>query len=273
MKNSFGQPLRLTLLGSLLLLVGLTACTTSPTQRRQVVLYSDAELAQQGVQVYQRMRAEMVTSNNQPQIDFVQCVTNYIVAALDDTQRGSHLWEVTLFEEDSANAFALPGGKMGVYSGLLEVTDNQHQLAAVMAHEVGHVLARHSNERASQSTLIGIGRVVAQVAGVSDTTLQAIDLGTQYGLFLPFNRTQESEADQIGVMLMAEAGFDPREAITLWQNMSAGDGPRPPELLSTHPSPATRMADLARLMGPAETLRRAANARGLAPDCVKPPTL
>ena len=250
---------------------GLTACATSPTQRRQIVLYSDSELAQQGIQVYQRMQAEMTISPNLAQTDFVQCVTNYVVAALSDEQRGNYQWEVTLFQEDSANAFALPGGKMGVYTGLLDVTANQHQLAAVMAHEVGHVLARHSNERASQSTIIGIGRVVAQVAGVSGTTMQAIDLGTELGLFLPFNRSQESEADRIGVMLMAEAGFDPAESVSLWQNMSALGGPRQPELLSTHPSPSTRMADLNSLMGPAQALRSSANARGISPDCVKPP--
>lgn len=259
-----------TLLPCGMLTVLLIGCATSPMERRQVVLYSDAELARQGTQAYQQMRAEVPLATDRRQIDFVECVTDYIVAALDEEQRGGQQWEVTLFEQDSANAFALPGGKMGVYTGLLRVTENQHQLAAVMAHEVSHVLARHSNERASQSTLIGIGRVVAQVAGVSDTTLQAIDLGTQLGLFLPFNRAQESEADKVGILLMAEAGFDPRESITLWQNMEADGGARPPEFLSTHPSPSTRMRDLNALMEPALILRRAANARGANPDCLKP---
>lgn len=253
-----------------LLVIDLVACASSPTDRRQVVLYSEESMAQQGVQAYEQMRSQMPVANNQQQINYVQCVTNYIVAALDESERNSYTWEVTLFEDDSANAFALPGGKMGVYTGLLKVAVNQHQLAAVMAHEVGHVLARHSNERASQATIRGIGRAVAQVAGVSDTTLEVIDLSTQYGLFLPFNRTQESEADRIGIILMAEAGFDPQEAIVLWENMSAQGGARPPELLSTHPSPASRMKELNELLSPAEAIWASANSRGIVPDC-RPP--
>ncbi len=253
-----------------LLLLSLLACATSPTQRRQVVLFSDTEMAQQGVAAYNQMRAQVPVSTNTRQTDFVQCVTNYIVAALDSNSRGSHVWEVTLFENEQANAFALPGGKMGVFSGLLAITENQHQLAAVMAHEVGHVLARHSNERASQAALISIGRVVVQVAGASDSTLSAIDLGTELGLFLPFNRAQESEGDTIGIALMARAGFIPSESISLWQNMARQGGSRQPEFMSTHPSPATRIADLTRLLPAAEAQMTAARARGMAPDCSKP---
>ena len=150
-------------------------------------------------------------------------------------------WEVTVFDDEQANAFALPGGKIGVYNGLLNVAYNQHQLAAVMAHEVGHVMANHSNERASQSALRNVGLAAARVFGASDTTIEAIDYGAQLGLFLPFNRTQESEADSIGIMLMAQAGFDPTQSIALWENMSADGGPRPPEFPSTHPSPDSRM--------------------------------
>lgn len=253
-----------------LLLSALVACTTSPTQRRQVVLYSEAQMADQGIQVYRQMQQEVPISENGIQLQFVQCVTDHIVAALNPAERGNHVWEVTLFENEQANAFALPGGKMGVYSGLLQVTANQHQLAAVMAHEVGHVLARHSNERASQYTLIGLGRVVAQAAGVSDATMEAIDLGTQLGLFLPFNRTQESEADRIGINLMARAGFDPAESISLWQNMVAQGGPTRPEFLSTHPSPNTRMADLNAQLPVARQEQANAMAQGRNPGCRKP---
>ena len=251
---------------SLLLLLG--ACTSSPTDRRQVVLYSDADMAAQGISAYREMQAEIPATNNPRELQYVQCVANYVIAALDNEEQTRFDWEVTVFDNEQANAFALPGGKIGVYNGLLSVAVNQHQLAAVMAHEVGHVLANHSNERASQSTLRNVGVAAAQILGASDTTLQVLDIGTRYGIFLPFNRTQESEADEIGVILMANAGFNPEESINLWVNMSAGGGSRPPELLSTHPSPESRMSALRRLMPAANALRDSARGRGLNPDCL-----
>ena len=191
-------------------LLFLTQCATSPLDRRQVVLYSDAEMARQGEQAYSQMQSEMPTTPNSSESVYVQCVADYIIEALAEPMRSSLAWEVTVFDNEQANAFALPGGKIGVYNGLLDVAFNQHQLAAVMAHEVGHVLANHSNERASQSTLRNVGLTAARVLGASDVTIEAIDYGTQLGLFLPFNRTQESEADGIGIILMAEAGFRSR---------------------------------------------------------------
>lgn len=257
---------RISAVVSLLLLLG--ACTSSPLDRRQVVLYSDADMAEQGVRAYREMQAEIPSSSNPDEVEYVQCVANYVVAALDSEDQARFDWEVTVFDNEQANAFALPGGKIGVYNGLLGVAVNQHQLAAVMAHEVGHVLANHSNERASQSALRNVGAAAAQILGASDTTLQILDIGTRYGIFLPFNRTQESEADAIGVIMMAEAGFNPEESINLWVNMSAGGGARPPELLSTHPSPESRMSDLRRLMPAANALRDAARGRGLNPGCL-----
>jgi predicted Zn-dependent protease len=227
-------------------------------------------MAAQGLQAYGEMQEELPRATDPARIDYVNCVTDYIVAALSAEQRGDHVWEVTLFENETANAFALPGGKMGVFTGLLEVAENQHQLAAVMAHEVSHVLARHSNERASQAALRNIGLTVAQQAGVSDGTLQLLDFGANLGLFLPFNRTQESEADEIGVMLMARAGFDPQESLTLWHNMTASGGARPPEFLSTHPSPGTRISDLTRLQPAAEEQWLIARNAGRDPNCRAP---
>ncbi len=245
----------------------LGACATSPLDRRQVVLYSDAEMAQQGEAAYREMQREIPLSGDSRDIAYVQCVANYVIAALDTNERERYTWETTIFESEQANAFALPGGKIGVYDGLLDVAVNQHQLATVIAHEVGHVLADHSNERASQSTLRNVGIAAAQILGASDATVEALDIGSRLGIFLPFNRTQESEADAIGVMLMAQAGFNPAESITLWQNMTANGGARPPELLSTHPSPESRIAELRRLQTRVAPLRQAANARGLNPDC------
>ncbi len=252
---------------SLLLFCLLLGCASSPLNRRQVMIFSDADMAQRGQQQYEQMRQEVPLSTDSRDIDYVRCVANYVINALDANQRGSYLWEVTVFDNEQANAFALPGGKIGVYNGLLGVAVNQHQLAAVIAHEVGHVLANHSNERASQSTLRNIGVRVAQIAGVDDSTLEVIDYGTQLGLFLPFNRIQETEADSIGVVLMANAGFDPDQTIYLWENMRDSAGPRPPEIISTHPSPDSRIRELRELMTAANALQEAANRRGINPDC------
>ena len=252
----------------LLVIPLLIACTSSPLNRRQVVIFSEADMVQRGQQQYEQMRQEVPLSTNSRDNDYVRCVADYVVNALDAEQRRDYLWEVTVFDNEQANAFALPGGKIGVYNGLLGVAVNQHQLAAVIAHEVGHVLANHSNERASQTTLRNIGVAVAQIAGVDDSTLQVIDRGTQLGLFLPFNRIQESEADSIGVVLMANAGFDPEQTIYLWENMRDSSGPRPPEFLSTHPSPDSRIEELRGLMDAARVLREAANRRGINPDCL-----
>jgi predicted Zn-dependent protease len=246
----------------------LISCTSSPLDRRQVVIFSEAEMVQQGENLYRQIQQEEEISTDSRNTQYVQCVADHVIAALDERQRVNYFWEITVFESEQANAFALPGGKIGVYSGLLSVAQNQHQLAAVMAHEVGHVLANHSNERASQSTIRNIGVAAAQTLGISNSTLKALDLGTQFGLFLPFSRIQESEADSLGVFLMANAGFDPMESITLWQNMNAISGSRSPELLSTHPSPRSRMAELRSLMSSALQLQQTATSKGLNPDCL-----
>jgi len=266
--NESCLPVMRKLSAALTLLLSLAACTSSPLDRRQIVLYSDADMAERGIRSYREMQAEIPATTNDRELQYVQCVANYVVAALDGEDQSRFDWEVTVFDNEQANAFALPGGKIGVYNGLFNVAVNQHQLAAVMAHEVGHVLANHSNERASQSALRNVGVAAAQILGASNTALQVLDVGSRYGIFLPFNRTQESEADSIGVILMAEAGFNPEESINLWVNMSADGGPRPPELLSTHPSPSSRMAELRLLMPPANALRDSARSRGLSPDCI-----
>ena len=260
-------PTQLILLSSVSLL--LAACVSSPLERRQVVLYSEADMAARGIAAYQQMRADTPASEDLNATRYVQCVADQVIEALPYDIRDRYDWEVTLFASEQVNAFALPGGKIGVYEGLLNVAINQHQLAAVLSHEVGHVLANHSNERASQSALRNVGFGVAQILGVSDSTLEAIDMGAQLGVFLPFNRTQESEADVVGLTLMARAGFEPEESITLWENMAMDGGERPPELLSTHPSPATRMNELASRMPAAEIELDAAQANGRYPDCFR----
>ena len=253
---------------ALLLVALMTACTTSPTNRRQVVLYSEAEMARQGEGAYRQMQSELTVSSDPRETTYVQCVADHVIAALEPTLQAANRWEVTVFDSPQANAFALPGGKIGVYTGLFDVAYNQDQLAAVLAHEVGHVLAQHGNERASRSALRSAGIAAARVLGASSRTVQAIDYGSQLGLQLPFDRAQESEADAIGLMLMARAGFDPEQSIALWENMNADAGPRPPEFLATHPSPETRMNSLRNQMDQALAVRTRALSNGLVPDCI-----
>ncbi|UJP04368.1 MAG: M48 family metallopeptidase [Nitrosomonas sp.] len=246
-----------------------TACATTPTGRTQLAFMPDQEVEAMGLQAFTDLKNEKPISQDEREKRFVQCVTDAI------TMQVGGAWEVVVFEDKSLNAFALPGNKIGVHSGLIDLVDNQDQLAAVIGHEVGHVLLRHSNERLSQKLGAQLGlSVIAAVAAprtaTGQTALGLLGLGTQYGLIMPFSRLHESEADNIGVELMAKAGFDPTESITLWVKMAqAGRGPQPAEFLSTHPSHATRIGDLQALMPKAKNLVQQARAAGRKPDCAK----
>ncbi|PAR38322.1 Zn-dependent protease [Vibrio metoecus] len=236
---------------ALLMTIGLTACTASPTGRNQLLLFSDNDMSQLGSQSFTQMKQEIPVNKNVKTNAYVQCVANSITAQVP-AQKGFSQWEVVVFESDQVNAFALPGGKIGVYTGLLKVAVNQDQLATVLGHEVAHVLSNHSNERLSQSQLANAGLQLTDIAiGASEysqyrnLTMGALGVGVQYGVILPYGRSQESEADVLGLALMAKAGFDPAQSIELWKNMAkASGGKQPPELLSTHPSHNTRIADL-----------------------------
>ncbi len=160
-------------------------------------------------------------------------------------------WEFKLFESDQMNAFALPGGKTAAYTGLLKVCENEAALAAVMGHEIAHVTARHGAQRMTQQQAISIGMQVATgLAGPGrEMILGALGVGVQYGIQLPFSRDNEAEADQIGLIYMARAGYDPNEAVRFWTRFSQmKQGAQPPELLSTHPADATRIANLKRYL-------------------------
>ena len=157
---------------------------------------------------------------------------------------------------------------MGVYTGMLNVAENQDQLASVLGHEVGHVLAQHGNERASQPQLTNVALAAAAGSGYVDTaTMQALGLGAQIGILLPYSRTHESEADVIGLDLMAEAGFDPRQAVQLWKNMEKAGGGAPPEFLSTHPASDTRIDNMLSKMAGALKTYNDARAKGRKPAC------
>lgn len=236
--------MKIVFLGSLLFI--LAACQTSPTGRKQLALISDSQMNEMGTQAFAEMKAKQPIESNAAENRYVRCVSNSITNVLPEKGQ----WEVVVFKDDSANAFALPGGKIGVHTGLLKVAKNQDQLATVIGHEVAHVLAEHGKERvseqmAAQGGLSILGSVIGNPQDPRHGLLMgALGLGAQFGVLLPHSRNQESEADIMGLDFMAKAGFDPRQSIDLWKNMGAAGGGQPPEFLSTHPSHGTRIKNL-----------------------------
>ncbi|MGM0914396.1 MAG: M48 family metallopeptidase [Pseudomonadota bacterium] len=254
--------------------LALAACTTSPTGRQQLTLVSDAQLDQMGAQAFEQYQQDRPTVGGATH-RYVQCVASALVSALPPQQRESQNWQIRVFESEDANAFALPGGYMGVNTGLLKVASNQDQLAAVIGHEITHVLARHANERVSTQTATQLGlSVLSSAAGLEGAGGQqimgALGMGAQYGILMPFSRRHESEADELGLYLMADAGFDPRASLALWENMSAQGGARPPAWLSSHPSHGQRTQDLQARMNEALGRYERARQAGRTPDCPRP---
>ena len=232
----------------------LSSCAKSPLGRNQFKLYSSSQLAGMGEQAFDGMKTQQKVSSQPMSNQYVKCIADAITKNVPKSVFAGN-WELVVFDSPQINAFALPGGKIGVYTGLIEMTENQHQLAAVIGHEVGHVIAEHGNERMSSSALIGVGmEVTNQLLKTNDIAssnmiMAGLGVGVQVGVQLPFGRTHESEADLIGLDLMAKAGFDPQQSINLWQNMAKASGEnRQPELLSTHPLPSTRIENLAKNM-------------------------
>ncbi len=246
-------------------------CATSPLGRRQLKMFPESEMSRMGALSFQQIKENGTRSRDSARVAYVECVANGILDAME--RESASDWEVVVFEDESANAFALPGRKIGVHTGLLAIAENQHQLAAVIGHEIGHVLAGHANERVSQANLAQAGMVLAQVAGQASgmtpeqqQVFALLGLGVQVGVLLPYSRAHESEADLIGLDLMAAAGFEPAESVSLWQNMGRGGG-APPELLSTHPSHRTRIKDLNKRIPEAEAIRDRARVAGRSPNC------
>jgi predicted Zn-dependent protease len=251
----------------------LASCATSPEGRSQLKLLPEDQIDSMGVQSFEQIKQQTAETKDPKLTAYIQCIANAIIPQLDEDNNPA-LWEVRVFADDQANAFALPGNKIGVYEGLLKYAVNQHQVATVMGHELAHVIAQHGNERVSEQLAAQAGLTIAAVAlGSSSTSddnkkliLAGLGLGVQYGVILPFSRTHESEADLIGVDLMARSGFDPRESVKLWQNMAKA-GAQPPEFLSTHPSSATRIKDLNERMPRALDLYNKARAQNRMPNC------
>lgn len=230
-----------------------TGAGTVGVERKQYMsgLVSEQALQQEANKQYTALvsqaRAQGALDTNTAQTQRVQAITQRLIGQVSVFRPDARQWDwqVHVLNSDEINAWCMPGGKMAVYSGLintLKPTDDE--LAAIIGHEMAHALREHSREQVSQQMAAGIGlSVLSAVTGISG----AADLGselTKVMFTLPNSRTHETEADRIGVELAARAGYDPRAAITLWQKMGALGGTRPPELLSTHPSPASRMADL-----------------------------
>ena len=249
----------------LLLVVGVAvACQTVPiTGRSQLQILPESEEMRMGVQSYADILKKSRVSTDPALNELVPRVGSRIAAA---TGRGDYQWEYKVIEDKQANAFALPGGKVAVYTGILPITRDDAGLAAVLGHEVSHVIARHGGERVSQQLVVqmGLAGTMAAFSRRDPKTVQAVGAllgaGASVGLLLPWGRSQESEADHLGLIYMAKAGYDPHGARDLWVRMAeASKGQaRPPEFLSTHPSEATRIRQIEAWMPEAMTHYRPA---------------
>jgi predicted Zn-dependent protease len=246
----------------------LMSCATTPLGRKQFTLMPAEQLDTMGIQAFQELKQKTPVETSSGVNRTVRCVAEAIIEVSSPNKE----WEIVVFQDDTANAFALPGGKIGVHTGLLQVAKNQHQLAAVIGHEIAHVLADHSNERVSQQMAVEQGMNLAQVvlnpqSQMGQMLMGLLGVGAQFGVLLPYSRIQESEADEMGLYFMAKAGFQPKESISLWKNMSQGGGAKPPEFLSTHPSDETRMARLNQSMNRALQNYQQAQTSGKKPRC------
>lgn len=237
--------------------VALVACTTNPiTGRQSIQIANNQELATMALQEYQQALSQSKVISGTPAAASVKNVGSRIKAAAENYYRSigrsgdlaNYQWEFNLLENNQLNAWCMPGGKVAVYSGILPVTKTDKGLAVVLGHEISHALAGHGNERISQAMIAQYGGAIlgstisnAQLAKIFQ---QAYPIGAQVTL-LKYGRAQETEADEMGLYLMAMAGYDPREAQPFWQRMEAvSNGGSMPEFLSTHPNPETRRADL-----------------------------
>jgi predicted Zn-dependent protease len=268
--------MRLSLLSVLLLLL-LSACATSPTGRKQLRLVTDQDAAQAGNQSFQQIKKQTPVDQNPADSNYAQCIVRALSAATG-APRGGGNWVVTVFKDDkTVNAFALPGGHVSVYTGIFKVAKTPGQLAAVLGHEMGHVQAGHGAERMSDQEAASLGiDLTAILAGIDQTSakgqsaMAALGAGAQIGVLLPFSRAQESEADNLGTQYMAEAGWDPHEALQLWRNMLSSNQGAPPELLSDHPADMNRLQALQEQL-PGDMQRyQAAQRAGRQPDCTAP---
>lgn len=241
----------LALLAAACALLGLPACTTvQETGRSQIILMSAAEEAAMGVQAFSQIKQQEKISTDPALNARIQRIGARVAAAVGRDLPNAK-WEFVVFESEQINAFALPGGKVGFYTGLINLAANDDEIAIVMGHEVAHVTSRHGAERMSQGMLIGLGGVALGVGTRNDKNAEyymlAYGVGTTLGS-LKYSRDHETEADVVGLRFAAKAGYDPRAAASFWRKMAAKEtGGRPPVWLSTHPSSQERIANLERM--------------------------
>lgn len=245
-------------------LVFLAACSTVPiTGRSQLNLIPGSSMLSMSLQQYDQFIKEHKLSSNQEQTLMVKrvgakvqgAVERYFAASGLSEHLADYKWEFNLVEDKQVNAWCMPGGKVVVYTGILPVANGEAGLAVVMGHEIAHAIAEHGNERMSQGLIAQLGGVALSAAlstksaATQELWMSVYGVGAQYGAILPYSRLQESEADHLGLIFMAMAGYDPHAAVTFWERMTAHKGGEgPPEFLSTHPSDATRINDIKRLI-------------------------
>jgi predicted Zn-dependent protease len=248
---------RLAVLSGLALM--LTGCSeVAITGRQQLNIVPDSVVNSLSFQSYREFLSEHELSDNAEQTRMVKRVGKRIETAVERylfSQLEGYEWEFNLIEDESVNAWAMPGGKVVVYTGLIPVAQTEAGLATVIGHEVAHAFARHGAERMSQGLLLEMGGIAlskaveTRPAATRDLFMRSYGIGTQVGVLLPYSRVQESEADHLGLIFMAMAGYDPHEAVPFWERMAASkEGPRPPEILSTHPADSTRISRIRELI-------------------------
>lgn len=252
-------------IGTLLWICLLAACSSVPiTGRSQLNLVPADSMLSMSFQQYNQFLEQHQRSDDPEKLRMVRRVGRRIQGAVETyfARRGqsgrlaNYDWEFNLIESEEVNAWAMPGGKVVVYTGILPVAQNEAGLAVIMGHEIAHVVARHGNERMSQAMLAQFGSIALSQAMQNKPSqtqqlwMMAYGLGAQVGLMLPYSRLHEKEADHLGLIFMAMAGYDPREAVDFWQRMAEkkGGGASPPEFLSTHPADQKRIAALRSFM-------------------------
>lgn len=244
-------------------------CQDGPFGRQQVVAMNQQQESALGLEAFEQVMAESKVVNNTKDVEIVKKVARRLIAATKSpeflaatkTKEVEFEWEVEVVQDEQVNAFCLPGGKIVVYTGILPVAVNEAGLATVMGHEISHALAHHGAERMAQQKMFQIGMSGAGGSlsdmdpGQRQMVMRALNAGAQYGI-LSYSRSHESEADHMGLLLMASAGYNPEESIHFWERMTeaTAGGARPPEFLSTHPSHQTRISDLVNWMPEAKPL-------------------
>ncbi|PID57861.1 peptidase M48 [candidate division KSB3 bacterium] len=235
------------------------ACATVPiTGRSQLRIIPDSEMLAMSFQQYDEFLQEHTLSRDSRDTQLVQRVGNNIAHAVEQFFRENNMeeeiqnysWEFNLVESDEINAWCMPGGKVVVYTGILPSTQDETGLAVVMGHEIAHAIAKHGAERMSQGLLVELGGAALSAAlqqyptRTQELWMTAFGIGAQLGVMLPYSRTQETEADRLGLIFMTMAGYDPHQAIDFWERMSHAGGAKPPEIISTHPSDTTRIRNI-----------------------------